>query len=915
MTFPADPRLHPGAVGTVETLLAVDFSRAQGQEPLCVMQHGTEETGINWRISYLPARGGFSFDRGDGGEAIEFGGGLRSREYVHLAFVTTGRTSHIVVDGVLMGGRDQFGAPQDTEPFAYLPPRPEGRPLLLGCGAGAARAPAYIAALRIWSRAIDRDTLQRTRAHLAFPADADVREEDVSAYAVLTDRRLEMRYPESKIAFTDLAGAPRGTPFFLARPPGRSLAAVYAARPRNFAGSPPGSRLAGAPARGVSGLLLEYGHPERMFEMATQGVPEMPQFVGLTPRPLPDLAQASYLSDVVASLLQRGLEFEAAELREPLVEAQRAARREWLGLFDQEGVQTVAVDDQGREVLDVMRLSAVHSDSLVRIAGLHDGRSVTMLRLQSARGTDERFDGERFGHEVFTRQIPLGAVFEGIAGTHVDGEVTSIALAYSMPAHPDVGTLPWQAADGIWVDRDVRAPARVVDAPGSGDDSPLGSARLISGNYENQQAYRIQYDAATRQIVLYVTRPEETHDPNDLLNRDGIHRFQYAEGRLWPHVSLQGAYLIVEDDRLHWFGADRVYERTLVRPAPYPEPHAQQLPWGATFSLAQRPPSIEANFRSYHPYRMRARDYEATTGTDKFVFRLPDEASQDYTTTGAHVIVPNGMLFRRDVKGSEQQDSHSMETAEQRHTQWSIGLGVNVGVPLLFSFAEDVNYTQGQELMRRTNESLSLTRTIATNYAFVMDLARVKLHPEFEARIYEMRDLLLTDRPRDWRAFFNVWGTHYPYAVTYGGMAWMEAGSDALAVNETNNSEIGGSVSASGTFEEIFQIGGKVNGSYAHSTSQGGGSESRTAVFGSNGGSFSRGGGWSLGHGEEVPLLLDLRKLTELLNPVMFDDPAVFWDLRLEMETELDTYVKSLADSVQTSGWASIRADNELERR
>ncbi len=196
-----------------------------------------------------------------------------------------------------------------------------------------------------------------------------------------------------------------------------------------------------------------------------------------------------------------------------------------------------------------------------------------------------------------------------------------------------------------------------------------------------------------------------------------------------------------------------------------------------------------------------------------------------------------------------------------------------------------------------------------------MDLTRIELSEEFRDRILELRDRHLVDKEIDWRALFDTFGTHYPYAVTYGGMAWMETGVTKDQFEEGGGLEVNVKAEAEGTFEELFSIGGKIGGRYAQSGKDSDERSSEESVFGTYGGSFARGGGWSLGRGEEVPQLLDLRPLYELLSPVFFDDPIIFGPFRTEMVAAFEAFERDLTEVIGQAQWASsIRLDIEEDR-
>ena len=99
------------------------------------------------------------------------------------------------------------------------------------------------------------------------------------------------------------------------------------------------------------------------------------------------------------------------------------------------------------------------------------------------------------------------------------------------------------------------------------------------------------------------------------------------------------------EDQIRWGRGSRIDSEAivLVRPSPYPTADDDKLTWGATFSLEHRPNAVLANFKGYDPSKMFAQDFQATTGADELLFKMPDDASTDYTATDSRLIVPHGL--------------------------------------------------------------------------------------------------------------------------------------------------------------------------------------------------------------------------------------------------------------------------------
>ncbi|MCY2968442.1 MAG: hypothetical protein NT069_33260, partial [Planctomycetota bacterium] len=73
------------------------------------------------------------------------------------------------------------------------------------------------------------------------------------------------------------------------------------------------------------------------------------------------------------------------------------------------------------------------------------------------------------------------------------------------------------------------------------------------------------------------------------------------------------------------------------------------------------------------------------------------------------------------------------------------------------------------------------------------------------------------------------------------------------------------------------------------------------------GGDLAQGGGWSVPDHTEVPVLLDLRPIDELLSPVFFDDRLVWTRIRSRLHTRLNQNSEPTNDQNLTSRLVSVR--------
>jgi hypothetical protein len=352
-----------------------------------------------------------------------------------------------------------------------------------------------------------------------------------------------------------------------------------------------------------------------------------------------------------------------------------------------------------------------------------------------------------------------------------------------------------------------------------------------------------------------------------------------------------------------------------------------KISWGGTFSLDHRPMLLKSNFRGYNTLFMDPRDYQFS-GTTNNVFQFPAEDSKDHYFSDGKMAVPYGLLYRTDNQGNETLNTTSYTSSQEYKGEITMSFGAGFDTP--FSHGKvNKSHTKQLEWFNKEANSCTVTKTRETRYALALDKRHMQLDSEFASRIYELRDYRITDPmmpgslpiPRDtpsdntyttgffsvednsgyklmmpnrlyemYEAIFDSFGTHYPNAVTYGGMALGE-----IFHTEQEKMDL---TSSSDSIHSSASVGFKLlggSGTYNHDKKESNTFNSLVvqdrAKFRIFGGSISKGGGWSLGRGEEVPLLLDLRPIHELLSSTFFDDPYIWRELREEMTLAYALYI------------------------
>ena len=881
ISFDADPRFDLGIEGTIEVVLAVPDELDAEKLP-CVLAHGDPDTDTHYQIVVSERRNAVRLflDRGlrtseirnPVGKWIEAPVDLTDGELHQIAFVIEGSIGHAVVDGKRIESIFEFR----LEKRAAL----NIRPLHIGWNGSGDGFLGWISTVRLWTKALTAEQLQWSIGFEGLPTKTNKAYESLAVYTQFTDARNELKIASAAVFNTPMVGnEEEGELVEIPQPPNLHPGAIF-------------TRYG---AQGLTDLIVEYSGPRRKLN----------KFAGdpVVVEPRKDYGSKSALRDLFQARreLQR-LEKEAAEdAANKLIGSQAQGadeifnskvmvlRNEILGFVD-DAISNREASEVGTDKIGAFRmdwLEGIHS-----IVGIHDGVTIRALWVVTNRRISEEplllMNGsfhhlKTQGSEVFSLDVPPGASFAGIRLRRSDQGIHCIGLSYSYREDALVDSGLNLITNGAWIDRNQREPFR--DDVLTADLHEKVETVRLHGTYENTMLFRFSHDPLSNKLFLYQIRPSNTKDAIK------VREFTHQKGNLW-HEQLETGYrrLVIGQDQIHWIDADLDGGRVLVRPDPYDAGNEDKISWGGTFSLDQRPALTLANFRAYNPIRMLPRDYQADTGSSKLLFQFPEENSKDYFISSTNEIVPHGLFFRSDIKGADRARTEVAASSHEHQSSWAFNVGLKAGVKGLVSFSDKFSYKHELEVMNATKTVTTISRTVETRYALVVDLARIALHPSFRERVLELRNLFRVDRPRDYLRFFNSFGTHYPYAITYGGMAYLEQAFDETKYKELEREEVGVKISMSGTLEKIISAGVSGGADFSFGEIATGETSTSRTIFGSYGGSISRGEGWTLPEGEEVPLLLDLRPIYQLLTPAHFDDPLVWNQLREEMEMELNEY-------------------------
>lgn len=478
----------------------------------------------------------------------------------------------------------------------------------------------------------------------------------------------------------------------------------------------------------------------------------------------------------------------------------------------------------------------------------------------------------------------------------------------------DLDTLCWSRLDGLW-----RAETPIVLAEGQVDESLWGASgpelmKLANGNF-----------TTPRHIVIV----ESPNSDDTLYLASGLKGDQFVKFQSTDGVPLGEVLRKNGADKTFRAASSFAYGNTLTlsvtsrgrihlriggydyyRPRPNNtlENMAAQEPSDHPFLLPQNLGYLAASRRGYD-LAMQDPLYLYQNNKQE-VFKKLDP--QKYYTAEKHIVPVNfkyipesgqGTIYRKSLVSSEQ---HIQETSS--HT-FGASLTVSGGGRNLSNDRANFSATAGFSATKESSESMSNSNTVAQavgysrhkKYALVLDHPYAELSDAFVEAVDEARDNFR------YQALINKFGTHYPYAVTYGATARMTHDLNASEYSRRASENSSFSANAGAT---VYGVEGSVNVSKQSGTSSGSSGtmsdEKTTFVAVGGNGSWDQ-NGYSAGD-DNYPILLDLRPLSELLNPMNFPgQPDIYVTVRRNLEAATRRYLESFISdpekAIQTVSW------------
>ncbi len=242
-----------------------------------------------------------------------------------------------------------------------------------------------------------------------------------------------------------------------------------------------------------------------------------------------------------------------------------------------------------------------------------------------------------------------------------------------------------------------------------------------------------------------------------------------------------------------------------------------------------------------------------------------------------------GMVYNKSMTTTarEYQDSIAATLGATREGKTDpAGFGGNAAV----SVDASVSWLQRMEESKHVAQAIGYSR--AKKYALVIDHPFVTLSDDFIDAIDDAQDTGNYDN------IIALFGTHYPYAVTYGAAAKITQALTEDSYKKLTEWNAGVSAEmAGGVLGQNGSVRGSINRGNVSGNSGSMGTEGATFVAVGGNGSWNE-NGYSLGP-TPYPILLDLRPIYGLLNHMNFpEQPEVYTRVRAGLKRASELYIQ-----------------------
>lgn len=461
--------------------------------------------------------------------------------------------------------------------------------------------------------------------------------------------------------------------------------------------------------------------------------------------------------------------------------------------------------------------------------------------------------------------------------------------------------LCWFRLDGVW--RETGEVVLDTDQPinGWGSDSEE-SLTLANGTYTTPSHLYIKVEGEADTALLvrdglldtpYVEfRSSDGLSLNEVFQRNGpakIYRtrqpFVFGD-QLVVDVSRTGRIRLTFDDT------------TFIRPRPGVSKAtiSSQIPADDAFMLSYNLENLSASRRGYDLvsqdpfFLLQNSKYEVFARSDPQRYFIAEKRTVPLGFTLIQEVA-QGTVFWESLVSSETEYQRSVSTSFGARAGSSSQSSDN---PFAASVAVDSASAYMDSLKQGNSIAQALGYSRSKQYALVVDHPYITLSDDFIDAVDDAR------RYGKYHEIIEKFGTHYPYAVTYGAAAKMTQTFTQESYTEIAQQDTSFGASGGGT---VYGIGGMVDyrESISDRSTMSGSIGNTGATFVAVGGNGSwNESGYSAGN-VPYPVLLDLRPLDELLNPMNFPgEPEMYTTIRRNLKNAIREYLHGYSNSLSS---------------
>ncbi len=468
----------------------------------------------------------------------------------------------------------------------------------------------------------------------------------------------------------------------------------------------------------------------------------------------------------------------------------------------------------------------------------------------------------------------------------------------------EMSSLCWARLDGVWRETGRITLDTSVDVTDVWDSDVPETLAMANGHYTGLR-HVVIVESSDPDTAIYLAtgltgEPFVKFQSNDgiplddVMKRGGVRKTYTALGNF-----AYGRRLVMEVTRS---GRVRLAlgDSEFIRPGPGVSmaTASNQLALDDPFLLTANLDNLAASRRGYD---VVTQDPFYLLNNDKLdVFAAVDP--QNYYITEKRTV-PVGFTFVQENAQGMVYRKSLMTTEEEMQKTVSNSLGAEIGTmdeslaPYKSKFAFKAAVESFSSMRQSETVAQSIGYSRAKSYALVVDHPYITLSDDFIDAVEDAR--------RDFRyqALIEKFGTHYPYAITYGAAARFVQSFTEKSYAQQASQEV--------NFEtEVVQAGmghgGKVDYALRNkevSGTAGSIGEDNIAFVAVGGNGSWDNNGYSAGN-VTYPILMDLRPIWELLNPMNFPgEPQVYETVRNNLKRAVVTYLANSGRPLDTNNY------------